>query len=408
MNDSLPALLARLTSRQRMALDGLLAAALALASVPVVTFGDLRDLHGARPHSLAFAVACYLAVGAASVTLPARRRYPRAVLAVIVAAEAVLVGLGVRLPVLLAGGFAMYSLAGAAAATITCRVLLATAGPLLAAAVLAWDGNSAATAILAVILAAGSLIVGWLAGENSRARRTHALDLAEQAAERERERARRTASEERARIARELHDVVAHAMSIIAVRSGVARRVAAAQPGQAIDALSIIETISRRSLGELRQIVTVLRQDGEEPGEEEPGPAPGLADLRALADQIGAAGVNVDVQVEGAARPLPPTQDLTAYRIAQEALTNVVRHSAAATATLRVRYKPDAVEIDCLDPGGQQRRRPPGTSPAIPNGRHGIAGMRERVALYDGQFSASPAGSGFRVLARLPTSADDR
>jgi signal transduction histidine kinase len=392
----------RLTGRQRVALDGLLAVALAATSAPVTS----RDLHAAGPHSLAFTAVSYLAVGAASLPLPARRRYPRLVLGLVVAADAVLVGLGIRLPVALAAGFAMYSLAAAAPAALRYRVVIAAVAPLVAAAFLAWDGPAAGTTILAaVLLTSGSVLVGWLAGENARARRSYALALAERAADRERERAQRTAAEQRARIARELHDVVAHAMSVIAVRSGVARRVCAAQPREAAEALGLIETISRRSLGELRQIVTVLRQAGEHAAAGELGPAPGLADLGALAGQVGAAGVRVEVCVEGAARALPPTEDLSAYRIAQEALTNVVRHSGADTATLRVRYQPAAVEIECLDPGGQ-RQHQGGAWPA--NGGHGIVGMRERVALYGGEFSAGPAGPGFRVVARLPVSGDDR
>jgi signal transduction histidine kinase len=398
VDDGLPALLARrLTTRQWAALDGLLAIVLAATSVAVS--GD--DLHAAgRPHGLAYTTVVYVAIGAATLPLPGRRRYPRTVLATCVAAEAVLVSLGIRLPAELAAGFAMYTLAATAGPAVRYRVVAASLGPLLAATFLAWDGHAVTTAILAGVLACGSVLVGWLAGENSRARRLYALDLAERAAERERERARRAAVEERARIARELHDVVAHAMSVIAVRSGVARRIGEAQPGQAIGALSIIETISRRSLGELGQIVAVLRQDAQEPGGEERAPAPGLGDLAVLAGQIGAAGVRVDLCVEGTAQVLPPTQDLTAYRIAQEALTNVVRHSGADTATLWVRYRPGAVEIECTDPGGRRRHHP--AAAGLGNGGHGIIGMRERVAVYGGQFSAGPAGPGFRVLARLP------
>jgi len=271
---------------------------------------------------------------------------------------------------------------------------------MMAAGLAAWDGQ----AVYATVLASGSVLVGWLAGENARARRSYALALAERAAERERERARRTAVEERARIARELHDVVAHAMSVIAVRSGVARMISGTQPDQATEALGIIETISRQSLGELRRIVAVLRQ-AEEPDGEELGPAPGLAALSELVSQIAAAGVRVEVCVDGEARPLPPTEDLTAYRIAQEALTNVVRHSGAATANLWVRYQPGAVEIECVDLGGQHPR-PPGAE--LANGGHGIVGMRERVALYGGELSAGPTGRGFRVLARIPVAEEAR
>jgi signal transduction histidine kinase len=400
VDDGLPARLRQLTGRQQIALDSLLAAA--LAGTSAVTSGDL---HASGPHGVGFTVVRYLAVAAACVPLPARRRWPGPVLGLGVAAEAVLAGLGIRLPALLAAGFPMYSLAATAAGALRYRVVLAAIGPLMIGGLLAWDGNSAGTAIIAVLLACGSVLVGWLAGENSRARRSYALDLAEQAADRERERTQRAAAEERARIARELHDVVAHAMSVIAVRSGIARRIGTVQPGQAVEALGIIETISRRSFGELQRIVAVLRHGQENPGSGELEPAPGLADVTALAAQIGAAGVRVEVCVEGQARALPPTEDLSAYRIAQEALTNVVRHSGADTATLRIRYLPAAVEIECTDRGGR-RPRPPASSPG--DGGHGIIGMRERAALYGGHLTAAPAGPGFRVLARLPLPEDDR
>jgi len=397
MNDGLPVLLARrLTDRHRMALDGLLAALLAATSVPVAS----RDLRISGPQGQAFIVLGYLAVGAACLPLPARRRYPKAVLSLVVAAEVVLIALGIRLPAQLAAGFAIYSLAATSVSALPYWVVVAAIGPMVAAGLVAWDGQ----AVYAVILASGSVLVGWLAGENFRSRRSYTLALAERAAERERERARRTAVEERARIARELHDVVAHAMSVIAVRSGVARMIGGAQPDQATEALGIIETISRRSLGELRRIVAVLRQ-GEEPDVEEFGPAAGLADLPDLVSQIGAAGVRVEVRVDGKARPLPPTEDLSAYRIAQEALTNVVRHSGATTATLWIRYLPGAVEIECVDLG-RQRPQQPGAE--LANGGHGIVGMRERVALYRGEFSAGPTDRGFRVLAHLPAAGEDR
>ena len=227
--------------------------------------------------------------------------------------------------------------------------------------------------------------------------------------------------EEKTRIARELHDVVAHAMSVIAVRSGVARMISRTQPDEAAEALGIIETISRRALGELRSIVALLRQEGEH-GHGEPRPAPGLACIPQLAAEVAAAGVHVDVRVEGTECPLLPTQDVSAYRIAQEALTNVVRHSAACTATLWIRYLPGVVEVECVDPGG---RRLPGAAAAIIDGEpararpvpgnaepghggHGIAGMQERVAIYGGEFSAHSSGPGFRVMARLPVPAAGR
>lgn len=291
----------------------------------------------------------------------------------------------------------MYSLAVASSAALPARTVITSLTPMIAGGFAAWNGDSVETASMAVVLACGSILVGWLAGENARARRSHALELAGRAAERERETARSTLIEERARIARELHDVVAHAMSVISVRSGVARRIGAGQPEQAAEALALIETISRQSLSELRRLVTVLRE-ADEPAAAEIEPARGLADLPELAKQVAAAGIDVDVRVEGTQRRLPPAEDLTAYRISQEALTNVVRHAAAGTATLSVRYHGSSVEIECVSPWSGS---PPARGPDGHRG-HGIISMRERVALYGGEFSAGPAGHAFRVFARLP------
>jgi signal transduction histidine kinase len=401
VNDGLPVrrLASRLTDRQRMALDAVLAALLAVPLVPAAH----RDLQANGPHGQAFTLLGYLAVGGAALPLPARWRHPKAVLGVVVAAETVLVGFGARLPTLVAAGFAMYSLAATSLSALPSWVVVACIAPMAAGGLAALDGQASQPVILAGTLASGSVLVGWLAGENSRARHSYALNLAERAAERERERARRTAVEERARIARELHDVVAHAMSVIAVRSGVARMISASKPDQASEALAIIETISRRSLDELGRIVAVLRQP-DEPPVDELGPAPGLVDLPALVSQIAAAGVRVEVCVEGQPRRLPPTEELSAYRIAQEALTNVVRHSGASTATLWIRYRPGSLEIECVDPGGQ-RPQQLGAEPA--NGGHGLIGIGERVALYGGEFRAGPNGRGFQVLAQLPVAEDD-
>ncbi|HEY1636660.1 MAG TPA: histidine kinase [Acidimicrobiales bacterium] len=345
----------------------------------------------------------YLAVAVAAASVPARRRHPWSALWMAVIAEAVLIGLGLRLPVLLAAGFTMYSLAAPSSTALSNWTVVGALAPMVIAGGVAWGGTPLQTVALAVLLACGSIAVGWLAGENASARRRHALDLAERAAERERERARRTLIEERTRIARELHDVVAHAMSVISVRSGVARRISAAQPEQASEALSIIETISRRSLAELRRLVTVLRQAGD-PTVEDLSPAPRLSDLPQLVSEIAAAGVLVDVWIEGEARSLPPTEDLSAYRIAQEALTNVVRHSGADNATLSVRYRNGSVEIECVNPSDRRQSVPM----AHANGGHGIVGMRERIALYGGDFSARPTDEGFTVLARLPITRDTR
>jgi signal transduction histidine kinase len=254
----------------------------------------------------------------------------------------------------------------------------------------------------AAVLAPALAVIGWLAAENVRARRAYVQGVAERATEREREQARRASAEERVRIARDLHDVVAHAMSIIAVRSGVARMVLDVRPEEAREALGIIEGTSRQAMAEMRLLVGVLRDaDGEDP-QADRGPAPGLASLPGLVTQISQAGVPVGVRVEGEPRPLSPGVDLSAYRIVQEALTNVVRHAAPATAELTLRYSPGEVVIEVTD-NGQTDLKPAPRARAADGAGHGIAGMRERVAVYGGKLLAGPTASGFRVLARIPT-----
>jgi signal transduction histidine kinase len=256
----------------------------------------------------------------------------------------------------------------------------------------------------AVLIALALSAAGWLAGENARARRAHLRGVLERAAEREREheqRARRAGAEERLRIARELHDVVAHAMSIIAVRSGVARMVIDVRPDEAREALGIIEGTSRQALAELRLLVGVLRGHETQDADADRAPAPGLTDLPGLIGRVNEAGVCVCLRVEGEPRRLSPGVDLSAYRIVQEALTNVVRHAAPAAAELTVRYQPDEVVIEVTDDGCAQGTRL--ARGAKGSSGHGIAGMRERAAVYGGRLVAEPTASGFRVLARIPT-----
>jgi signal transduction histidine kinase len=204
------------------------------------------------------------------------------------------------------------------------------------------------------------------------------------------------------RIARELHDVVAHAMSIIAVRSGVARMALDTRPEEAREALGIIEDTSRQALQGLRLLVGVLRRFEPEGAPAELQPAPGLTDLPELVTQITQGGVTVDVQVEGDPRRLLPGVDLCAYRIIPEVLTNVVRHAGPAAATLTLRYLRDEVVVEVTD-DGLLRGRALSPAPASDGGGHGLVGMSERVAVYGGQLVAGPTPCGFRILARIPT-----
>ena len=200
---------------------------------------------------------------------------------------------------------------------------------------------------------------------------------------------------ERAAIARELHDVVAHHMSVMVVQAGAARAVGEADPAAAAEALRQIEASGRTGLAEMRRLLGILKSEDDGDGR---APQPGLARLGGLLDVMRASGLPVEVVVEGTARPLPPGVDLSAYRIVQEALTNSLRHAGGASARVMVRYEPDALELEVADDGP----RPPNDAEA--SGGHGLIGMRERVQLFGGEIEAGPRpGGGFLVRARLPS-----
>ena len=209
------------------------------------------------------------------------------------------------------------------------------------------------------------------------------------------EETQRRVTEERLRIARELHDVVSHSISTINVQAGVAAHVMGERPEQAREALLAIKETSKETLRELRGILQVLRQvDDVEPR----GPAPGLAQLDILVKTTSEAGVPTKTSILGTARPLPAAIDLAAYRIIQESLTNVVRHAGRATAEVTLAYEPSRIVIDVSDDG---RGPLPGNGDA---GGHGIAGIRERVGAAGGGIEVGPRdGRGFRLRAWLPT-----
>ncbi len=352
---------------------------------------ELPRLHGAGWDTVRV-----LGVLAGSIALPFRRRRPEAVLAICAAGAVLLVVIGFRGPSLITVPLAMYTVATMVDRRRARLALGLVAGALAIGAIAAIGGPGFGSAVTGAALTG----IGWLAGENVRGRRAYAQDVADRAAEREREREdriRRAAADERMRIARELHDVVAHTMSVIAVRSGVARAVLDTRPEEAGEALAIIEQTSRQALQEMRHLVGVLRQ-GEDATVAPPelGPAPGLADLVPLLEQVAQAGVTVTVDQQGNQRALPPGIDLSAYRIIQEALTNVVRHAGTARAQLRITYGPSNIEIEITNPVA------PGYGTGNGEGGHGLVGMRERVALYGGELTAGPTTHGFEVVARLP------
>jgi signal transduction histidine kinase len=255
------------------------------------------------------------------------------------------------------------------------------------------------------------LIVVLVVAEVARVRRERAAE----AARTREEEARRRASEERLRIARELHDVLAHSISMINIQAGVGLELMESRPEQARIALSTIKQASKDALTEVRSVLGMLRQTDEELPRT---PTAGLSRLDELVTRSAAAGLTVRTEVGGDPRPLAAGVDLAAYRIVQEALTNVSRHSGATTATVRIGYGDDAVTVQVEDPGGGAGHpaapdRPGGTggrdggsgggSRGGSGGGNGIPGMRERVAALGGELEAGPRpGGGFRVWARLP------
>jgi signal transduction histidine kinase len=255
-------------------------------------------------------------------------------------------------------------------------------------------GHTGLPTALAVLTVAAWLLVLFAGGEALRARRERVVQ-ARQARERE---DTRRADEERLRIARELHDVLAHNISLINVQSGVALHLIDQQPEQARSALSAINQASADALREVRSVLGVLR------GERERAPlAPtaGLDRLDELISRAASAGVEVALRVSGQRRRLPASVDLAAFRIVQESLTNIVRHAGARAATVELTYADGELELEIDDDGR-------GASPPSSDGAgSGIAGMRERATALGGQFDAGPLpGRGFRVRARLPIRSD--
>ncbi|MEQ1787341.1 MAG: histidine kinase [Acidimicrobiales bacterium] len=242
----------------------------------------------------------------------------------------------------------------------------------------------------------------WLIGDNLQTRRAYVASLHERAERAEATRiaeAERAVTEERTRIARELHDVVAHSMSVMVVQAAAARRVLGTDPVQAADALQAIEATGRDALVEMRRLLGVLREDG---GSASLAPQPSLRELPSLIAHVAESGLAVTLATEGTPRDLPAVVGLSAFRIVQEALTNALKHAGpSASAVITVRYRDDEVEIEVADDG-----RGAGAGAAAPaNGSsgHGLLGMRERAGLFGGELTAGPrAGGGFVVRARLP------
>jgi signal transduction histidine kinase len=327
----------------------------------------------------AFAV---FAVAAAVLVL--RRQRPVLVFAVVYACSALAIGLDY-------GQVGVASLVAVYSVGRYCAGARANAGVLAAAIVFTLVDATDAHATVAD--AAGGVLVTvllWYAGRGVRHRGDRAALLVRERAAQE----SRVLADERARIARELHDVVAHGVSLMTVQAGAAKTVAAVDPQAAVQAMAAVEQAGREALGELRHLLAVLRPDR---ADEELGPQPGLADVPRLVDQLREAGLRVSLDEDPAPAGLPGRVDLFAFRIVQEAMTNVLKHAGPGTAvevTIRVRSR--AVTVDVVDDGH-------GVQPLSVRSGHGLVGMRERTQLLGGTLVAAPrAGGGFQVTATLP------
>jgi signal transduction histidine kinase len=259
------------------------------------------------------------------------------------------------------------------------------------------EGPGLLRAVFLVLFNVAFVTAAWTFGDVVAERRAHEAALVERAVQLEREReerARRAVFDERVRIARELHDVVAHHVSVMGVQAGAARRVMDRRPDEAVRALASIEQTSRQAIGELHRVLGFLRREGEP---DDLAPQPRLDQLEALVRDFSATGLGVRLVRDGSPGDLPGTVQVSAYRIVQEALTNAVRHSTAGEVVVQLVQEPHRLTVEICNDGQQVADPSPGGA------GHGLIGMRERVALHRGEFEAGPlGGGGYRVRAAFP------
>jgi signal transduction histidine kinase len=386
--------------------------AIDLALVAVLVAATLiASAEDPRQHGLTVSGPTIVAALAACGALLCRRRWPVLALAATAGAAAVYMRLsGTHGWVVAAPMIALYHLADR---TADRRRLLVTAGlaVLVLVGVPTLFASSAALGAenLAVIAGCGLALA---AGDASRSRRAYVAEVEQRAhrAERSREQeARRRVTEERLRIARDLHDSMGHHIALINAQAGMGSHVFDDQPATAKQALAHIMRASRVALDDLRNTVGLLRQPGEPAAPTEP--AAGVAGLVDLVDSFRTSGMHIDHEVDGSARPLPPAADRTAYRVVQESLTNVRKHAGNAATRVRLSFQPAALHIVVEDEGNGRAARVAHTLPVHGqlDAGHGIVGMRERVSALGGRLDAGPRpAGGFRVSAVLPLPAPGR
>ncbi len=338
---------------------------------------------------------------AATAPLLVRRRWPLAVLVVVAAVLCAAALAGVRFTPWVSNtgpalGVAVLTLAnqrrrGISILATTLALIAIHIGVMIA---FHWYADQDQDAVQLLIA-----LPAWLIGDSLRTRREYQLGIAEQRRRREAEAERRIRAEERLRISRDVHDLISHTLSMVAVRSGVARLLIDENPGEVRQALSTIETASRSALTELRAVLARIR----EPAQSDEPLEPGLDAIPALVDGLRHDGLTVELRVSGTPVACPPLLQTTVYRIVQEALTNVVKHAHTNRAHVQMRYTETELIISILDDGpGTEAASDPNTS----GSGMGLAGIRERVSLFGGRFEAGPrAAGGFAVLAAFPIEA---
>ena len=384
-------LLARLRGIDKRVFDSVLAGVLAVVGV----IGTRVSAANSPTHPNAFA---YLLVLVCTLALLWRRRYPVIVMVVTLGTAVAITAIGYPDGgTVIAALVAFYSAAAYGGRRRTSIAALTFAGSMAVLWLTRHTSRTTGQDLLSNVFVFGA---AWAVGEIIRTRRERIATLEARAAVLERERideAQRAVADERLRIARELHDVVAHAMSVITVQAGVGAHVIDTQPEEAKRALEAIETTGRSTLQELRRMLGVLRSEEAPRGLRRR--CRSSTPSRRWPRPSRATGTSVEIHWVGdVSTPVPLSVRLTGYRIVQEALTNVMKHAGRASAVVTITVAPDCIRVEVVDDG-----RGSGSDPAGIGGGHGLIGMRERVAVFSGTLQAGPmAGGGFRVAATVP------
>jgi signal transduction histidine kinase len=387
---------------RNLAFDAALAAALGIASIDYALSDQQVPAIVGPPWAVevvapdGYRLSSVLIALVASAALAFRRRYPLAVLMVVLSATLVAAPDEPRLTfyaciiaAYTAAGYSPYRIPSMLAIALTVLAVSRTNSPIPIV-----PTQYVPFAVLVPVVVAADGLRRWkIRAEKRRA----------QLAELERQQSdalRRATEQERARIARELHDVVTHNVSVMVIQAGAARKVMATDPERAGEALREVEAGGRAAMAELRQAIGLLTMNAESPQTDDLAPQPGLSEVETLVGRVRDAGLPVELSVAGQARPLPPGIELAAYRVLQEALTNTLKHASGASATATVDYQTDKLRVEITDTGGI-----PDESAGMGNGR-GLDGLRERLAVYGGTLTAGRRiTGGYRIEAVIPLEA---